>query len=106
MKKLCIIIVLLSLPILVLAQDWNSSPNNWENSASNWENSSSNWDNSPNNWDNSPQRYGNDRIVRDNQGNAAGYIVHKRNGGANIYDKKGNRKAYIPPKNPSRIKND
>ncbi len=79
-----------------LANDWNSNPNNWRNSENNWENSSNNWNNSPNNWDNSPNRYGNERILRDAEGNAAGYAVPKDDGGVNFFDLQGNRKGYLP----------
>jgi hypothetical protein len=77
----------------VYAQDWESSPNNWKNSPNNWENSSSNWKNSPNNWDNSPMRYGNDRIIRDNEGQPKGYVVPKPDG-RNYYDLDGAREGY------------
>jgi len=82
---------------VVLAQDWNSSPNNWQNSPNNWKNSSSNWKNSPNNWQNSPNKWGNERIIRDDAGNPAGYAVPKRDGGVNFYDGQGNRQGYLPP---------
>jgi len=100
MKKLFIIVLLaIMFPISALSQDWNSSPDNWDNSTLNWENSPIRWENSPMNWDNSTMKWGNDRIVRDNQGQPLGYVVPKKNGGANIYDADGNRKAYIPPSN-------
>lgn len=81
----------------VVAQDWNSSPNNWQNNSNNWENSPNNWKNSPNNWENSPSKWGNERVIRDNAGNPAGYAVPKQDGGVNFYDKQGNRKGYLPP---------
>ncbi len=76
--------------------DWNSSPSNWNNSASNWNNSSSNWNNSPSNWENSASKFGNDRIVRDNNGNPVGYAVPKDGGGVNIYNTAGERTGYVP----------
>ena len=79
------------------AQDWNSNPHNWQNSPNNWQNSPNNWQNSPNNWQNSPNRYGNDRIIRDNNGNAAGYAVPRPDGGVNYFDSQGNRRGYVPP---------
>ena len=78
------------------AGDWESSPDNWDNSENNWENSSSNWDNSPSNYSNSTEKFGNDRIVYDEDGEAAGYAVPKESGGVNIYDFNGNRKGYTP----------
>lgn len=77
--------------------DWKDSPANWSNSLGNWENSPSNWKNSPANWANSPYNWGNDRIIRDNAGRPRGYIVPRSHGsGANIYDFRGERRAYIP----------
>jgi hypothetical protein len=81
---------------LTFAQDWKSSPNNWENSPNNWQNSPNNWQNSPQNWNNSPMRFGSDRIIRDENGNAAGYVVPKSDGGANIFDLNGRRRGYLP----------
>lgn len=79
------------------AQDWNSNPANWKNNPGNWQNSPSNWRNNPGNWENSPSRYGNDRIIRDNEGNARGYAVPKDDGGVNFFDFSGNRRGYLPP---------
>lgn len=76
--------------------NWESNPNNWSNSLQNWENSPANWKNSPGNWANSPYNWGNDRIIRDNAGRPRGYIVPRSHGGANIYDFRGERRAYIP----------
>jgi hypothetical protein len=90
------LIFILTFSAACSAQDWNSSPNNWENSPSNWENSPNNWKNNPNNWDNNPNRWGNERVIRDNDGNPAGYVVPKNNGGANFYDNDGNRSNYLP----------
>jgi hypothetical protein len=56
------------------------------------------WSSSPSNWQNSPSRYGNERIIRDKNGNAAGYVVPKPDGGANIFDLRGNRQGYLPPR--------
>lgn len=80
----------------VMAWDWNSSPNNFKNSPYNFENSPYNFRNSPYNWDNSPGRYGNERIIRDSQGNARGYAVPRPDGGANFFDTQGNRWGYQP----------
>lgn len=77
------------------AFDWDSSPYNWDNNQMNWENNTYNWENNPYNWDNSPHKYGNQRIIRDNQGNAMGYIVPKSSGGANLFDLDGNRQGYM-----------
>lgn len=76
--------------------DYNASPDNWYNSQNNWENSPNNWKNSPNNFDNSPYKLNNQHIIRDENGQATGYIVPKTTGGANIFDMNGNRKAYVP----------
>ncbi len=92
------LILALTSATVVAAQDWNSSPNNWDNNPNNWENSQYNWKNSPYNWDNSPNKWGNDRIIYDNEGNASGYAVPKKDGGVNIYDFKGKRKEYTPPR--------
>lgn len=94
MNKLLLALLIVSSS--ALADSWESSINNWDNSPNNWNNSPNNWDNSPNNWNNSPNNWNNPNIVRDANGNAAGYIVHKPEGGANIYDFKGNRQGYIP----------
>lgn len=100
MKKIIIITVFLVLLFAAPGQgfdnSWDSSPHNWKNSPYNWDNSSHNWKNSPHNWGNSPQRWNNDRIVRDNSGRPQGYIVPKADGGANIFNFDGERKAYIP----------
>jgi hypothetical protein len=61
-----------------------------------WDSSPYNWKNSPHHWDNSPHKYNNDRIIRDNQGNATGYAVPKDDGGVNYYDLEGNRTGYKP----------
>jgi len=97
MKTIISLIVVL-FSVSVWAGDFNNSPNNWDNSPNNWENSPNNWENSPNNWENSPNKYGNDRILRDADGNAVGYVVPKDDGGANVYNLEGERKAYLPPK--------
>lgn len=78
------------------AYDWESSPLNWENSPNNWQNSPNNWQNGPNNWQNSPNRFGNERIIRDNQGQPDGYVVPRQDGGANIYNLDGTRRGYVP----------
>ena len=104
MKKTIILIVFLVSALLFAVpgqgfdgfQDWDSSPQNWKNSPNNWDNSPHNWKNSPHNWENSPQRWGNERIIRDNSGRPQGYIVPKEDGGANIFNFKGERKVYIP----------
>lgn len=96
--KILLTSALLAFNAEIMADDWNSSPNNWNNSSQNWENSSQNWKNSPQNWDNSPSRYGNDRIIRDESGNARGYVVPKADGGLNVYDNSGNRILYLPSK--------
>ena len=100
MKQIIVnVILVLTLAAPAYAQsNWEGSPNNWQNSESNWENSSSNWKNSPNNWDNSPNNYGNERIIRDSNGNAVGYAVPKKDGCVNYYDFSGNRKGYQPAK--------
>lgn len=95
-KALLAFLLGISLSTTAVAQDWNSSPNNWENSPNNWENSPNNWKNSPSNWENSPNRYGNERIIRDSDGNPAGYAVPKQDGGVNFYDNQGNRSGYLP----------
>ena len=50
--------------------------------------------NSPNNFENSPNRYGNENIIRDNQGNAVGYEVEKSDGGVNYFNLNGERQGY------------
>jgi hypothetical protein len=80
-----------------VAQDWNSNPNNWVNNPNNWENNPNNWKNNKNNWENSSNRQGNERIIRDSNGNPTGYAVPKQDGGVNFYDNKGNRRGYLPP---------
>jgi hypothetical protein len=80
----------------VVAEDYNSSPNNYENSPNNYENGSSNYENSPNNYENSANKYGNERIIRDNEGNATGYAVPKDNGAVNFYNNNGDRTGYLP----------
>ncbi len=77
-------------------QGWDSSPFNWDNNINNFENSPFNFRNSPNNFKNSPLKYDNPRIIRDNKGNAKGYIVPKPDGGANAFDFQGNRIFYLP----------
>ncbi|MFA5920891.1 MAG: hypothetical protein WC856_06330 [Methylococcaceae bacterium] len=96
-KMLLIIFLGFSFSTGVVAQDWNSNPNNWKNNQNNWENNQNNWKNSPNNWENSPNRWGNERIIRDSDGNSAGYAVPKQGGGVNFYDNQGNRRGYLPP---------
>lgn len=99
MKKWIIIVLLAGFCSPAIAQtDWNSSPHNWDNSPYNFHNSPHNWNNSPRNWQNSPHRWGNERIIRDSRGNAAGYAVPKPDGGVNYYDLNGNRTGYLPPK--------
>ena len=44
-------------------------------------------------------RWGNERIIRDNNGKLTGYAVPKRDGGVNFFDLKGNRRGYLPPDN-------
>jgi hypothetical protein len=78
------------------ATEWQSSPYNWQNSPYNWQNSPYNWQNSPNNWQNSPQRFGNDRIIRDQDGQPQGYMVPRQDGGLNFFDFQGNRQGYVP----------
>lgn len=91
------ILIFCSIGGIVLAQDWNSSPYNWQNSPYNFENSPYNYNNSPHNYNNSPYKYGNDRIVRDNQGRDTGlYVVPRNDGGVNFFDRKGNRRGYVP----------
>ncbi|MDD4952427.1 MAG: hypothetical protein PHV85_07765, partial [Desulfovibrionaceae bacterium] len=70
---------------------------NWENSENNWDNSPKRWENNPKNWENNPNNPNSKRIVYDQNGNAIGYVVPKKNGGANYFDLQGNRKAYLPP---------
>lgn len=82
---------------MVLAQDWKSSPYNWQNSPYNCQNSPYNYKNSPYNYNNSPYKYGNDRIIRDNQGRDTGlYVVPRNDGGANVFDRNGDRRGYLP----------
>ena len=88
MKKLILIVAIISSSVFAGVTSWEDSPNNWENSEHNWDNSSNNWENNPNNWDS-------DRVIRDNSGNPTGYAVPKSNGGTNIYDLDGNRKGYV-----------
>jgi hypothetical protein len=87
---------LLLISNISLAQDWESSPYNWDNSRHNLDNSSLNWNNSPYNLDNSPNLWGNERIIRDENGKAQGYAVPKADGGVNFYDRNGNRNGYLP----------
>lgn len=95
MRTLIVFIIVL-FSVSVWAGDWNSSPSNWENNPSNYENSPNNYRNSPNNYRNSPTRYGNPRIIRDNEGEAVGYVVPKQDGGANLFNFKGERQGYVP----------
>jgi hypothetical protein len=95
--KTTLTVFVLILSFSAVAEDYNNSPNNYENSPNNYENSSSNYKNSPNNYENSPNKYGNDRITRDNEGNATGYAVPKDNGGVNFYNGNGDRTGYLPP---------
>jgi hypothetical protein len=76
---------------------WNNSPLNYENSPYNYENSSSNYNNSPMNWENSRSNVSSDRIIRNNEGEAIGYAVPKRDGGVNFFDLEGKRRGYTPP---------
>jgi hypothetical protein len=94
--KQILLVALLATSINAVAQDWNSSPNNWNNSPSNWQNSPNNWQNNPNNWQNNPSRFGNERLIRDTDGNVNGYAVPKSDGGVNFYDNQGNRRGYLP----------
>ena len=88
MKKLMLVVAIISSSAFAGVTSWEDSPNNWENSEHNWDNSSNNWENNPNNWDS-------DRVIRDNSGNPTGYTVPKSNGGTNIYDLDGNREGYV-----------
>lgn len=82
---------------VVFAQNWNSNPYNQNNSPFNYDNSPFNHKNSPFNYDNSPFKPNNDRIIRDNQGRDTGlYSVPRSDGGSNIFDRRGNRRMYIP----------
>jgi hypothetical protein len=96
MKTLTLVLVLIAGTAYGQATDYNSSPYNYKNSPYNYENSEYNYRNSPYNYDNSPMKYGNDRIIRDESGNARGYVVPKPDGGANIFDLQGNRQGYVP----------
>ena len=95
MKKLILIVAIISSSVFAGVTSWEDSPNNWENSEHNWDNSSNNWDNSPNNWENNPNNWNSDRVIRDNDGNATGYAVPNSNGVTNIYDLDGNREGYV-----------
>ena len=53
-----------------------------------------NYNNSPLNFENSPNRYGNENIIRNNQGNAVGYEVEKSDGGVNYFNLNGERQGY------------
>ena len=88
MKKLILIVAIISSSVFAGVTSWEDSPNNWENSEHNWDNSSNNWENNPNNWDS-------DRVIRDNSGNPTGYAVPNSNGVTNIYDLDGNREGYV-----------
>jgi hypothetical protein len=92
MKKIAISMVIAG---SLLAQDYNSSPYNYRNSENAYDNSPYKYENSPNNYRNQ-DHYGNDRIIRDNEGNAEGYAVPKQDGGVNFFDMQGNRKGYLP----------
>lgn len=81
MKKLMLIVAIISSSTFAGVTSWEDSPNNWENSEHNWENS-------PNNWDS-------DRVIRDNSGNPTGYAVPNSNGVINIFDLDGNRDGYL-----------
>jgi len=94
MKKFIALLVLISTP--VIAEDWNSNPNNWNNNPSKFKNTPNNWDNNPSNWKNSPNNFANPRIIRDNSGNPSGYAVPKEDGGINFFDQDGSRKGYLP----------
>lgn len=81
---------------LAYADDsWESSISNWDNSPSNWENSPSNWRNSPANWENSRANR-NRWSAHDEEGRSFGYVVPRRDGGANIFSDDGERIGYIP----------
>ena len=92
MKKLIVISLLSNLAI---ADGWDSSPFNFDNSEYNFDNSKYNFNNSKYNFDNSPYNLNSDRIIRSPSGKPYGYIVPKANGGANVFDLKGNRKGYV-----------
>ena len=96
MKKLMLVVAIISSSAFAGVTSWEDSPYNWDNSEHNWENSPNNWENSPNNWENSPNNWNSDRIIRDNSGNPAGYAVPNSNGVINIYDLDGNREGYVP----------
>ena len=97
MKKLLVIVFCLACGSVAFAGGWESSPYNYDNSPYNYENSPYNYENSPHNYDNSPYKWNNDRIIRDNQGKDTGfYMVPKKSGGYNIFDRQGNRRGYIP----------
>ena len=95
MKKLTLIVAIISSSAFAGVTSWEDSPNNWENSEHNWDNSSNNWENSPNNWENNPNNWDSDRVIRDNDGNATGYAVPNSNGVTNSYDLDGNREGYV-----------
>jgi hypothetical protein len=77
-------------------QNWQNSPDNWQNSSQNWANSSQNWKNSPQNWQNNANNFDNSNGIYNGNGNRAGYIVPKANGGANYFDNAGRRFGYRP----------
>jgi len=95
MKKLMLVLAIISSSVFAGVTSWEDSPYNWENSEHNWDNSSNNWENSPNNWENNPNNWNSDRVIRDNDGNATGYAVPNSNGVTNIYDLDGNREGYV-----------
>ena len=55
---------------------------------------STDFNNSPLNFENSTNRYGNENIIRNNQGNAVGYEVEKSDGGVNYFNLNGERQGY------------
>ena len=91
-----VVLIVTTFGSVVLAQDWGSSSHNWQNSPHNWENSPHNWQNSPHNWQNSQHRWGNERIIRDERGNAQGYAAPRSDGGANFFGVDGTRQGYLP----------
>jgi len=94
MKAIYLWAVILIFAGTAYAQKWENSPANWKNSEANWENSPANWENSPANWKNSPANWDSDRMVYDEDGDAVGYRVPKKSGGANYFSLDGERIGY------------
>lgn len=90
--------ILLCISHAVLAQTWNTNPNNWDNNPNNWNNNPNNWVNNPNNWANDPNNIQSKNGVYDNGGNRIGYSVQSPSGVVNIFDNAGNRIGYVPRK--------